>query len=223
MAFPALMSEFIAPAERPAPSVDDQLVARAASGDRLAFRDLYARHRAPVARLVFRLGLSNAELEDAIQEVFIQVHKSLKDFRGQSKFSTWLHRVTVNVVLMHRRALRSRPSYAEEPKHEPAGDSSLPDDDAETSERLRAFKRLLDRLGEKKRDVFVLHDLEGVAPAEIAQIVGAPVLTVRTRLFYARRELEVMLGEEPALASVREALSAKGGGDASETGKVVGS
>ena len=82
---------------------------------------------------------------------------------------------------------------------------------------------MLDRLGEKKRDVFVLHDLEGVAPAEIAQIVGAPVLTVRTRLFYARRELEVMLGEEPALASVREALSAKGGGDASETGKVVGS
>lgn len=218
LAFPALMSDFIAPAEKPEPSVDDQLVARAVAGERVAFRELYTRHRASVARLVFRLGLSNAELEDAIQEVFIQVHKSLKDFRGQAKFSTWLHRVTVNVVLMHRRALRSRPSYAEEPKHEPAADSALPDDDAETSERLRAFRRILDRLGEKKRDVFVLHDLEGVTPAEIAQIVGAPVLTVRTRLFYARRELEVMLSEEPALASVREALSSS-----SAPGKVVGS
>lgn len=220
MAFPAFMTDFISSAEKPAPSIDDQLVARAVTGDRIAFRELYTRHRSAVARLVFRLGLSNAELEDAIQEVFIQVHKSLKDFRGQSKFSTWLHRVTVNVVLMHRRALRSRPSYAEEPKHEPAADSALPDEDAETAERLRAFRRILDRLGEKKRDVFVLHDLEGVAPAEIAQIVGAPVLTVRTRLFYARRELEGMLSEEPALASVRGALLQ---GDADKSGKAVGS
>ena len=65
-----------------------------------------------------------------------------------------------------------------------------PDEDAERRERVRAFGRLLDRLADKKRIVFVLHELEGVAPAEIARIVGAPVLTVRTRLFYARRELE---------------------------------
>jgi hypothetical protein len=62
-------------------------------------------------------------------------------------------------------------------------------------------------LAEKKRTVFVLHELEGVPPAEIASIVGAPVLTVRTRLFYARRELEALLAEEPSLASLRSTFS----------------
>jgi RNA polymerase sigma-70 factor (ECF subfamily) len=61
---------------------------------------------------------------------------------------------------------------------------------------------LLGRLAEKKRIVFVLHELEGLSPTEIADIVGAPVLTIRTRLFYARRELEDMLAEEPSLAAL---------------------
>jgi RNA polymerase sigma factor (sigma-70 family) len=115
--------------------------------------------------------------------VFVQVYKSLPDFRGQSKFGTWLHRVTINVVLMQRRAARSRPIFAEASAddHVASHDSPAPDADAERSERVRAFGRLLDRLADKKRVVFVLHDLEGVAPSEIGRIVGAPVLTVRTR------------------------------------------
>jgi RNA polymerase sigma-70 factor (ECF subfamily) len=184
---------------------EEQLVARAAAGERIAFRTLYERHRNDVARLVFRMLGRRSDLEDVIQEVFVQVHKSLKDFRGQAKFSTWLHRVTVNVVLMHRRAARSRPVFADEPPAESLepGDSVLPDEDAARRERMRAFGRLLDRLADKKRAVFVLHELEGLPPSEIARIVGAPVLTVRTRLFYARRELEAMLGEEPSLAGIR--------------------
>jgi RNA polymerase sigma-70 factor (ECF subfamily) len=188
-----------------APSPDeDRLVARAAAGERLAFRMLYERHRNDVARLVFRMLGRRSDLDDVIQEVFVQVHKSLKDFRGQAKFSTWLHRVTVNVVLMYRRAARSRPVFADEPLPDgPELDSVMPDEDAERRERMRAFGRLLDRLADKKRVVFVLHELEGMSPSEIARIVGAPVLTVRTRLFYARRELEQMLAEEPSLASIK--------------------
>jgi RNA polymerase sigma-70 factor (ECF subfamily) len=72
---------------------------------------------------------------------------------------------------------------------------------------MRAFDRLLARLAEKKRTVFILHELEGLPPSEIATIVGAPVLTVRTRLFYARRELEAMLADEPSLASVRSTFT----------------
>ncbi len=93
-------------------------------------------------------------------------------------------------------------------------DQSLPDEDAERQERMRAFQRLLSRLADKKRVVFVLHELEGVSPTEIAEIVGAPVLTVRTRLFYARRELEEMLGEEPALANLRASFASGKNGDA---------
>jgi RNA polymerase sigma-70 factor (ECF subfamily) len=198
---------------------EDPLVARAASGDTAAFRTLYERHRADVARLAYRMVGPRADLEDVIQEVFVQVFKSLRDFRGQSRFSTWLHRVTVNVILMHRRSARSRPVFSDPLSGDTLGSDDVgPDEDAERRERVRAFGRLLARLADKKRIVFVLHELEGLPPAEIARIVGAPVLTVRTRLFYARRELEAMLADEPALASLRLSLSkvsgAEAGGDA---------
>jgi RNA polymerase sigma-70 factor (ECF subfamily) len=202
-------------------SDEERLIARAAADDRAAFRELYNRHRGDVARLVYRMLGGRGDLEDVIQEVFVQVHKSLKDFRGQAKFSTWLHRVTVNVVLMHRRAARSRPIFADEPIGDGAlhGEDVSPDEDAERRERVRAFARLLDRLADKKRIVFVLHELEGIAPSEIAKIVGAPVLTVRTRLFYARREIEAMLGDEPSLAGLRLRFSKASGADGGSEGQ----
>ena len=198
-------------------SDEDKLIERAAADDTAAFRELYNRHRADVARLVYRMLGGRGDLEDVIQEVFVQVHKSLKDFRGQSKLSTWLHRVTVNVVLMHRRAAKSRPVFADEPVQDGQinGETILPDEDCARRERMRAFGRLLDRLAEKKRIVFILHELEGMAPTEIGKVVGAPVLTVRTRLFYARRELEAMLAEEPSLTSVLQEMK-------SQTGRGVG-
>jgi RNA polymerase sigma-70 factor (ECF subfamily) len=187
----------------------DDLVRRAQRGDRIAFTELFRRHRNDVARLVFRMLGPTADVEDVVQEVFLQVHKSLGEFRGQAKFTTWLHRVTVNVVLMVRRAARSRPVFAGEPvaDHEPDR-GMLPDEDAARHARIAAFRRLLDRLPEKKRTVFILHEIEGQSPAEIAEIVDAPVLTVRTRLFYARRELADMMGEEPSLAQLAEELAA---------------
>jgi len=207
MALPA----YVEPARKVRPRMPDEerLIARAAAGEPSAFRELYDRHRTDVARLVYRMLGNRSDFEDVIQEVFVQVYKSLKDFRGQAKFSTWLHRVTVNVVLMHRRSARSRPVFADEPPGDGLlrSDDVRPDEDAERRERIRAFGRLLDRLADKKRIVFVLHELEGIAPGEIARIVGAPVLTVRTRLFYARRELEAMLREEPSLAGLATALS----------------
>jgi RNA polymerase sigma-70 factor, ECF subfamily len=188
---------------------DGAVVRRAAAGDAEAFRALFVKHRGDVARLAYRMLSGPSDLEDVVQEVFVQVFRSLKDFRGQSKFSTWLHRVTVNVVLMHRRSARSRPVLTEEAPEGRLGDdeSPLPDEDVERRERMRAFQRLLARLADKKRVVFVLHELEGLSPGEIAEIVSAPVLTVRTRLFYARRELEAMLPEEPSLAQLQASLA----------------
>lgn len=203
--FPAVQ----APPTRPHIPEDEGLLRRAGAGDAAAFREVFLRHRADVARLVYRMLSAPADLEDVVQEVFVQVYRSLKDFRGQSKFSTWLHRVTVNVVLMHRRSARSRPVLTAEAPTDVVVDERqpLPDEDAERAERMRAFQRLLARLAEKKRVVFVLHELEGLAPTEIADIVGAPVLTVRTRLFYARRELEAMLRDEPSLANLSETFA----------------
>ncbi len=191
-----------------------ELVAQARAGDGAAFRELFRAHRADVARLAHRLLGSTTDLDDVVQEVFLQVHRSIRDFRGQARFSTWLYRVTVNVVLMGRRAARSRPAFVESAESHVANrsdDRALPDEQVSRQLRVAAFRRLLDRLSEKKRTVYILHELQGVPPADIAQIVGAPVLTVRTRLFYARRELQEMLREEPVLAALAEEIAAAAG------------
>lgn len=179
---------------------DVGLVARFISGDAAAFSELFQRHQKDVARLVVRMLGSNGDVQDVVQEVFLQVFRSLPDFRGKSRLSTWIYRVAVNVVLMHRRAGRSRPVLArEELAPPPADPEPLPDEQVERSLRVAALERLMDRLSEKKRTVFVLHELQGLSPIDIADIVGAPVLTVRTRLFYARRELMTLIGREASL------------------------
>ncbi len=190
-------------AEATGTAARDDLVQRCQAGDTLAFRELFRGHREDVARLVKRMLGPTDELEDVVQEVFCQVYRSLRDFRGQARFSTWLYRVTVNVVLMHRRAARSRPVLVTgtDGLSLPAADV-LPDEQAARRSCVAAFRRLLDRLSEKKRTVFILHELEGLPPSEVAAIVGAPVLTVRTRLFYARRELAALLEAEPELSSL---------------------
>jgi len=184
-----------------------ELIERCKAGDGMAFREIFRDHRSDVARLVQRMTGRPADLEDIVQEVFLQVYRSIKDFRGQSRFSTWLYRVTVNVVLMQRRAAKSRPVLHEAPEDGFGADlRDLPDDQVARARRVSAFYRLLDRLSDKKRAVFVLHELEGMSPSEIAKVVSAPVLTVRTRLFYARRELLALLREEPSLEVVAREL-----------------
>jgi RNA polymerase sigma-70 factor (ECF subfamily) len=183
--------------------VPDELVRRAQRGDTAAFSELFRKHRSIVTAIAYRMLGPGADLEDVVQDVFLQVHRSLPHFRGHAKFTTWLHRVAVNVVLMTRRRARSRPTYANEDagRFEPHA-GALPDQDVARVRRLEAFQRLLDKLSEKKRTVFILHELEGMPPADIAKVVECPVLTVRTRLFYARKELAQLMRTEPTLAGL---------------------
>ncbi len=186
------------------PSAVPALVARVQGGDAAAFGQLYREHRDVVARLVFRVLGPTSELEDVVQEVFLQVHRSIGRFRGQSQFSTWLHRVTVNVALQQIRRRKSQPiAYVTDPVDLPEEtNDETPLDRTLTRERLAAVYRALDTLAPKKRAVLVLHDLESVPAAEIARIVDSNVLTVRTRLFYARREFNLALEKEPAFRGV---------------------
>lgn len=185
-------------------------VTRAQSGDARAFEDIYRMHRRDVSRLAARLLGPRGDLEDVVQEVFIQVFRSLGSFRGDARFSTWLHRVTVNVTLMHIRALRSRPQLGNELLHEPAApEDDSPADGAARAERLRALYKILDTLSEKKRAVFILHDIEGLAAAQVAKMVESNVLTVRTRLFYARKEVYAAMAQDPTLESIAHELQAE--------------
>jgi len=198
----------------------DPLVLRAQEGDAQAFAELFRKHRSVVAAIAYRMLGPNADLEDVVQEVFLQVHRSLPDFRNQAKFSTWLHRVAVNVVLMTRRRAKSRPTYVHEDaaRHEP-GTAPSPDHSVSRSRRIAAFHGLLERLSEKKRTVFVLHELEGMPPAEIAEVVDCPVLTVRTRLFYARKELAQMMRSDPHLAALADENTKEDKGASDKGGK----
>lgn len=183
------------------------LVARCRAGEAAAFRQLFREHRVAVTRLVHRMTGGSLDLEDLVQEVFVQVHKSLGGFRREAQLGTWIYRIAVNVVLMHRRAQRSRPTSIAAPSEAAwVDETEQPDEQVARRRRIAALYRLLDRMSEKKRTVYVLHELEGMTPAEIAKVVGAPVLTVRTRLFYARRTLLAELTAEPALAALVESL-----------------
>lgn len=189
---------------------DEELVSRFQKGDVSAFSELFRRHQPSVSRLVSRmLGVgafgrtATVELEDLVQDVFIQVYRSLDSFRGQARLGTWIYRIAINVVLMHRRSTRSRPVIA--PAEVPSSavhPGPAPDEEFIRRKNVAALYQQLERLSEKKRTVFILHEIEGLSPAEIAKAVGAPVLTVRTRLFYARRELIEAFRSDPYLSTL---------------------
>lgn len=188
------------------------LIDRALVGDAQAFREIFRIHRQDVARLVYRMLGPSPDVDDVVQDVFLHVFRSLPSFRGDARFSTWLYRLTVNVTRMHLRRARSRPRFTDvEIPEAPADDAR--DDSPEAlvsrAERVRTLYRLLDGLSEKKREVIVLHDFEGVAAKDIAELVQVPVLTVRTRLFYARKELYAAMASEPSLAGTLETLASE--------------
>jgi RNA polymerase sigma-70 factor (ECF subfamily) len=164
------------------------LVARCQKGDKDALGDLYRLYRAEVTRNLHRmLGPGRGDLEDVLQEVFIEVFRSIARFRGDAKISTWLYRVCVNVALQRLRKRKRRAEVSADSIAERTTDET-PERELDNRRRLDAVYRILDELSPKKRVVFILHEIEGREPKEIAGIVGAPVLTVRTRLHYARKE-----------------------------------
>jgi RNA polymerase sigma-70 factor (ECF subfamily) len=175
------------------------LIARCQRGEREALGEFYRRYRSDVTRNLLRvLGPGRGDLEDVLQDVFIEAFRSIGRFRGDSKLSTWLYRVCINVALQR---LRKRKRLAEVPADEVAESVSdqTPERGLDSRRRLDAVYRILDNLSPKKRVVFILHEIEGREPKEIAGIVGAPVLTVRTRLHYARKEFYARAASEPKL------------------------
>jgi RNA polymerase sigma-70 factor (ECF subfamily) len=203
-----LMHETIVPREEDLHLADRDMAARSAAGDAAAFRELYARHRQSVYATVARMIVGDADREDILQDIFTQVFLSLGNFRGDAKLSTWIHRVAVNVILQHirRKGRRIQLQFREEtPAEELAAETaaaSSPEDEASLRDRKAAVERALAVLSPKKRIVLVLSDFEGHSSQEISEIVDASSLTVRTRLFYARKEFYRAISKEAAFADL---------------------
>jgi RNA polymerase sigma-70 factor (ECF subfamily) len=175
------------------------LLQRCKAGESTAFHALYAQFKRQVAgQLAFLVPRS--DVEDVLQDVFMEVFRSIRRFEGRSAFSTWLYRLVVHVAMKARRRNgKARAELQSEVPDSPDG-AAGPQDVALTRERMARTEALLDGLSPKKRTVLVLHDLRGMEAARIAELTGSNIMTVRTRLFYARREFEAMAAADPALA-----------------------
>ena len=178
----------------PAAPGDLELAVRAGSGDPGAFAALYARHVDQVHVRITRLIGPVADRDDVLQQVFLALHRALPRFRGESAFSTFLYRITINVTYDHLRRRRRCPAA-----HDPAALDALidgdpgPEDRARRREELRQIFALLDRIKPKKRIAFVLVAVEGLTLAEAAALVGARADAVKQRVLHARRELLALL------------------------------
>jgi len=167
----------------------DALVTRCRRGERAAQSEFYQRYRDDVTRTLYRVLGPHADLEDAVQDVFIEVFRSIERFRGESKITTWLYRVCCNVGLQRLRKVKRRPEgYASARDHDDLPHEETPLRALEHKDSCRVVYEVLQTIAPKKRMVFVLHEIMGMNAKEIAEIVGANVMTVRTRLHYARKE-----------------------------------
>lgn len=176
---------------------ESELIERAKQGDAEAFEALYHLHKRRVYSLCLRMTANTAAAEDLTQEAFLQLFRKIATFRGESAFSTWLHRMAVNVVLMQlrKKGLPVVPledtidTEEEAPKKElGALDPSL----AGSIDRLQLLRAVED-LPPGYRSIFVLHDVEGYEHNEIAEIVGCSVGNSKSQLHKARLKLRELL------------------------------
>jgi RNA polymerase sigma-70 factor (ECF subfamily) len=171
---------------------DEVLVGRVATGDRLAMQVLFARHHVRVYRFVLRLVRDDAVAEDLISEVFLDVWRQAGRFEGRSQVSTWLLAIARFKALS---ALRRRPD--EELDDETAeaieDTSDTPEVTLEKKDKSAAIRKCLEKLSAEHREIVDLVYYHEKSVEEVAQIVGIPENTVKTRMFYARKRLAELL------------------------------
>jgi RNA polymerase sigma-70 factor (ECF subfamily) len=192
---------------------DHDLVSATQAGDASAFDVLVLRHTSKLYGLVYHMCGNHEDTDDLLQEVWAKVFRVLPSFRGASRFSTWIHSIAVNMTLnfLKKRTRRSavsldagvagsNASLADLQSLDPELEGSLvssqtPRSEANLSELQKVLGAALDRLTPEHRAVVTMFDVQGMAHAEIAKIMGISEGTVRSRLFYAHRQLQGFLSE----------------------------
>ena len=173
---------------------DFELTQAAANGNMTAFEEVYNRHHRRVYSICLRMLQNATEAEDLTQDVFIQLHRKIGSFRGDSAFTTWLHRLTVNQVLMHFRKRNVKFEKTTEEGETPiqivsgtANPLKMP-----VVDKI-AIEHAIEQLPTGYRNVFVLHDVEGYEHEEVARILGCSVGTSKSQLHKARLKLRKLL------------------------------
>jgi len=184
-------------AELNSESSDLELVRLAADGNLAAFELIYRRYYRRTFSLALRMTGSQTEAEDLTQEVFIQLFRKIGSFRGDSAFSTWLHRLTVNQVLMHFRKRSVKNEKTSEDGEMPELTVSGTANPAKMAviDRI-ALKNAINGLPKGYKNVFVLHDVEGFEHEEVARMLGISIGTSKSQLHKARLKLRNLLAKQ---------------------------
>ena len=182
---------------------DSELLARAQAGDVTAFEGLVERHRSRIYNLALRMLNSEDDAAEVLQDSFISAYRNLPHFRGDAQFGSWVHRIAANHALMrlrHRKVVSQVESPLDEPTFNDRGSlvdevSDFKDAEGEAmdAELCRAIEQASAGLGADYREVFVLKDLEGLSYEEIAEITGASVPAIKSRLHRARLSLRAAI------------------------------
>src|SRR3977135_482866 len=182
--------------------IDQQLVARAQSGDKQAYGLLVLKYQRKLARLLSRFIRDPAEVEDVTQEAFIKAYRALPSFQGDSAFYTWLYRIGINTAKNYLVALRRRaPTTTEFNSEDAEGfedgeqlrDINTPESMMMSKEIAQTVNDTMERLPEELRDAITLREREGLSYEDIATIMNCPIGTVRSRIFRAREAIAEQL------------------------------
>ncbi|HUH87863.1 MAG TPA: RNA polymerase sigma factor RpoE, partial [Pusillimonas sp.] len=182
--------------------VDAELVARVQRGDKRAFDLLVLKYQRKIMRLLSRMIRDPGDVEDVAQEAFIKAYRALPQFRGDSAFYTWLYRIAINTARNWQAAAARRPSVPNVIETEDGETFSQIDNltDISTPESLAAGKQIVETvnaainaLPEELRTAIVLREIEGMSYEDIAQTMGCPIGTVRSRIFGALEGIAAQL------------------------------
>lgn len=177
---------------------DLALATRCVAGDRAAQRALYEREKRRVHATLYRVFGSNHHIEDAVQEVFMQVFRSLGGFRGESSLSTWIDRCAVRLAYVYLTTKKRKTQHLELVNDVESNDPSA-ERRALAREAARRLYTELDRIEPKQRIAFTLAEIEGHSLAEVAEMMEATVVATKARVWRARKELESRASKDPVL------------------------
>ena len=181
---------------------DERLIAQAQRGEANAFGQLVERHQDALFNGICRMVSHREDAEDLAQESFVKAFRSIASFQGRSRFYTWLYSIAINVVISHRRKMASRRRSAHVSLHEgPTGQPGIdvldrsdpPEAATERREVGERIEQAIAELDDDYRTVVVLRDIEGFDYESIAQVLGCPQGTVKSRLHRARLALRELL------------------------------
>jgi RNA polymerase sigma-70 factor (ECF subfamily) len=200
------MSEAAPPtdANPPAATLEGDLVQRARKGDLSAYDELVKRYQERIYATIYHMTSNHEDANDLAQDSFIKAYQALKSFKGGSSFYTWLYRIAVNKTINFLKQRKNKHHFSLNDldfntEHNPDLVALISDKtplrDAGLTELQKKLNEALHKLSEPHRMVVVLHDVQGMSHEEIAEIMDCNIGTVRSRLFYARQQLQGYLAE----------------------------